>query len=148
MAGPRHTGKEHCPCCRGHGPHPYALSIHVPYMPKAYCKLARCFPECYLCSGGLLSYSGQARRDHSDSPEGQASAVQDKHPNSLAAGGTARSGLRSFPAASIALFPVSTLHKDSMLVSVPRRLAQDCARKPWGHLKETSIKVHSLKTGS
>lgn len=117
-------------------------------MPKAYCKLARFLPECYLCSGGLLSHTGQVRRDHSDSPEGQPSAVQDKYPSSLAAGGTTLSALRGFPAASMALFPVSDLHKDSMLVSVPRRLAQDCARKPWGHLKETSSKVHSLKTWS
>lgn len=66
----------------------------------------------------------------------------------LAAGGATLSALRGFPAASMALFPVSDLHKDPMLVSVPRRLAQDCARKPWGHLKETSSKVHSLKTWS
>lgn len=52
--------------------------------------------------------------------------MQDKYPSFLAAGGTTLSALRGFPAASTALFPVSDLHKDSMLVSVPRRLAQDC----------------------
>lgn len=51
--------------------------------------------------------------------------MQDKYPSFLAAGGTTLSALRGFPAASTALFPVSDLHKDSMLVSVPRRLAQE-----------------------
>lgn len=128
-----HRYRTGCPCSQGHstGPHPCALSIHVPCVPKApHHSTAGCHPTLSLTPGPAQPCTGRPGGCRVSPPRATLSSD--------------RNAPAPFPAASMELCQYVTCLRILCWSLYPVKLTQDSDRKLWGHFKRASSEFHSV----